>query len=139
MAEEFQKFLKNLAESISEEELKSLAGACQDNIPNEDRLKFDKHQDLFKYLEKDGNLGPDNLSYLEHALEKICRPDLVTQVMDFKKTIVSNEDSNRTIRGPARKYKSLDIETGDVPEDIISGISKIKLAPPPLERRKTKE
>ena len=48
---------------------------------------------------------PDDLSYLEHALEKICRPDLVTQIMDFREQLGNTDSNNQDISGPARKYK----------------------------------
>ena len=47
----------------------------------------------------------DNLSYLEHALEKICRPDLVTQILEYKQSLPTKDDQNKEISGPARKYK----------------------------------
>ena len=49
--------------------------------------------------------SPDDLSYMEHALEKICRPDLVTQIMDFRAQLGTSEENNQEISGPARKYK----------------------------------
>ena len=53
----FQNFLKNLGESISEEEVKSLSAACQDVIPNEERDRIHKHGELFDYLQKIGKLS----------------------------------------------------------------------------------
>lgn len=47
----------------------------------------------------------DNLIYLEHALEKICRPDLVTDVLDYKESVLGNSEEKGEISGPARKYK----------------------------------
>ncbi len=105
MGDSFQNFLKQLGESISEEELAALAAACQDVIPNEERERIHKQRELFEYMEKIGKLGCDNLSYLEHALEKICRPDLVTQILEYKQSLPSKDDQNKEISGPARKYK----------------------------------
>ncbi|KAJ8035500.1 Astrocytic phosphoprotein PEA-15 [Holothuria leucospilota] len=137
----FQNFLKQLGESISEDELKSLVSACQEVIPNEAREKIHKQKDLFDFLEKVGRLSKDNLIYLEHALEKICRPDLVTDVLDYKESVLGNSEEKGEISGPARKYKAMNKETGQVPDDIISGLTKIELAPPPSQtsRRKAKE
>ena len=50
--EDFDNFMKQLGESISEEELKALTAACQDVIPNEAREKIKKQRDLFSYLQK---------------------------------------------------------------------------------------
>ncbi|XP_038066085.1 astrocytic phosphoprotein PEA-15-like isoform X2 [Patiria miniata] len=130
MGDSFHNFLKQLGESISEEELRSLAAACQDVIPNEERERIHKQRELFEYMEKMGKLSA------EHALEKICRPDLVTQIMDYKQSLPDKETKNKEISGPARKYKAMNEETGQVPDDVISGLAKLELAPPPTHKRK---
>ncbi|XP_022104093.1 astrocytic phosphoprotein PEA-15-like isoform X2 [Acanthaster planci] len=136
MGESFHNFLKQLGENISEEELRSLAAACQDVIPNEERGRIHKQRELFEYMEKMGKLSADDLSYLEHALEKICRPDLVTLVLEYKQSVPDKQTKNKEISGPARKYKAMNEETGQVPDDVISGLAKLELAPPPTHKRK---
>ncbi|XP_071477803.1 astrocytic phosphoprotein PEA-15-like [Diadema antillarum] len=139
--EDFENFLKQLGESISEDELRALTAACQDVIPNEARDKIQKQRDLFGYLQKINQLSQDNLCYLEHALEKICRPDLVTMVMEFRVNVPASKDLSNVITGPARKYKEMNKDTGQVPDDILEGLAKIQLAAPPsnAERRKGRE
>ncbi|XP_054760566.1 astrocytic phosphoprotein PEA-15-like [Lytechinus pictus] len=139
--EDFDNFMKQLGESISEEELKALTAACQDVIPNEARENIKKQKDLFSYLQKINQLSQDNLYYLEHALEKICRPDLVTMVMDFRDSAPSSQDLSNVISGPARKYKEMNKDTGEIPEEVLTGLAKIELAPPPLnaDRRKGRD
>ena len=63
MGESFHNFLKQLGENISEEELKALAAACQDVIPNEEREKIHKQRELFEYMEKIGKLSSGNGSH----------------------------------------------------------------------------
>ncbi|XP_077864056.1 astrocytic phosphoprotein PEA-15-like [Saccoglossus kowalevskii] len=72
----------------------------------------------------------DNFNYLEHAFEKICRPDLVTQMLEYREKVTGLKESRpETISGPARKYK------GEDPISLEDSFAKIQLAPPPVNKK----
>ncbi|XP_077985416.1 astrocytic phosphoprotein PEA-15-like isoform X1 [Glandiceps talaboti] len=125
MADDYSDLLQKLSDNISDLELKALVAACSDVIPADDKDKIKEHKDLFRYLEKVGKLGKDNFNYFEHALEKICRPDLVTQMLEYREKVTGvSEPKQECTSGPARKYKD---ETTSLEENF----AKITLAPPP--------
>ncbi|XP_070551321.1 astrocytic phosphoprotein PEA-15-like [Ptychodera flava] len=127
MADDYSELLQKLSDNISDMELKALVAACSDTIAAEDKERIKEHKDLFRHLEKVSKLGKDNFNYLEHALEKICRPDLVTQMLEYREKVTGiKEIKQENISGPARKYKGTDDTT-----NLEDSFAKITLAPPP--------